>query len=63
MRKEYNDRWNTPLVNPPVTLGEHDKSKSLAKEKFYLNYYKQELSDILEFHGIDKAIEFMKTLK
>ena len=22
MRKEYNDRWNAPLVNPPVTAGE-----------------------------------------
>lgn len=23
MRKEYNDRWNAPLVNPPITHGEY----------------------------------------
>ena len=34
-RKEYNDRWNSPLVNLPITLGAYEKerefeAKSLA---------------------------------
>ena len=24
-RKEYNDRWNAPLVNPPVTYGDWEE--------------------------------------
>lgn len=29
MRKEYNDRWNAPLVHPPVTHGEWENMKEL----------------------------------
>jgi hypothetical protein len=31
MRKEYNNRWDAPLVNPPITQGELDAEK--AKEE------------------------------
>lgn len=27
MRKEYNDRWNAPLVNPAFTMAEYEASK------------------------------------
>ena len=25
-RKEYNDRWSSPLVNPAITLGDYEKA-------------------------------------
>ena len=28
MRKEYNDRWNAPIVNPGFTWGEYQNRKS-----------------------------------
>src|SRR5271165_6446811 len=28
MRKEYNDRWNSPLVNPAITLGEYEARRT-----------------------------------
>jgi hypothetical protein len=30
-RKEYNDRWNAPLVNPPITLGEYEKARNQSE--------------------------------
>lgn len=33
MRKEYNDRWNAPLVNVAITLEEHD-ANMLVKSIF-----------------------------
>lgn len=28
MRKEYNDRWNAPLVNPGFTLPEYEAQRT-----------------------------------
>lgn len=34
MRKEYNDRWNAPLVNPGFTLGEYEAERAKTKSVF-----------------------------
>lgn len=60
MRKEYNNRWYAPLVNPPVTL---DDLASHSKSIFKTYIYKDEVKDIFENHGADKAIEFIKSLQ
>lgn len=31
MRKEYNDRWNAPLVNPGFTMEEYELSRIRAR--------------------------------
>lgn len=31
MRKEYNNRWNAPLVNPPITHGEYEALRAIKK--------------------------------
>lgn len=30
-RKEYNDRWNSPIVNPGFTLAEYEAEREKAK--------------------------------
>lgn len=34
MRKEYQDRWTAPLVNPAVTYGEYEARKKAEVPKF-----------------------------
>jgi hypothetical protein len=33
MRKEYNDRWNAPLVNPGFTLEQYEAQKIKARQQ------------------------------
>lgn len=33
MRKEYNDRWNAPLVNPGFTMAEYEARRKDDKTK------------------------------
>ncbi len=32
-RKEYNDRWSYPLINPSFTLGEYEEMRNKEKKK------------------------------
>lgn len=31
-RKEYNDRWNAPLVNPGVTFEEYEEKRKKVRQ-------------------------------
>lgn len=42
MRKEYNDRWNAPLVNPGVTLEDYEKSRQDDAEEKPRSYLVEE---------------------
>lgn len=30
-RKEYNDRWTAPLINPAITLGDYEKARNQSE--------------------------------
>lgn len=57
MSKEYNDRWNKPLVNPPITEGEYQEQKAKKRDSVdkLIAYENNELS-------YEEAIELFQDL-
>ena len=58
MRKEYNDRWNAPLVNPGFTVDENGTKREIGSGKVIVDA----INEIVEALNRSKPV-FTPTIK